>query len=99
MSTLEANRKAGEMENTINVVEAKAHFSDYLSRAEKGEEIIISRHNKPVAKLVPIGAQVKEETLLRPFGEVLLPITEMPGCWDPMTDEEYEALLGKGEPF
>ena len=84
------------MASTVNVVEAKAHFSDYLSRAENGEEIIISRHNKPVAKLMPIGAEVKSP---RRFGEVLLPITEMPGCWDPMTDEEYEALFGKGDPF
>jgi prevent-host-death family protein len=99
MTTLATNWVVREMENTINVVEAKAHFSDYLSRAEKGEEIIISRHNKPVAKLVPIVAQMSEEKLPRPFGKVLLPITEMPGCWDPMSDEEYEALLGRGEPF
>jgi prevent-host-death family protein len=98
MTYLAEREKVGEMENTINVVEAKAHFSDYLSRAEKGEEIIISRHNKPVAKLVPISAQAEEKPL-RPFGQVLLPIKEMPGCWDPMGDEEYEALLGKGEPF
>jgi prevent-host-death family protein len=98
MTFLAGKKDAGEMENTINVVEAKAHFSDYLSRAEKGEEIIISRHNKQVAKLVPISAQA-EEKRLRPFGQVLLPIKEMPGCWDPMGDEEYEALLGKGEPF
>ena len=34
--------------------DAKAHFSQLLSRAEAGEEITISRHGAPVAKLVPI---------------------------------------------
>ncbi len=34
--------------------DAKAHFSQLLSRAEAGEEIIISRHGAPVAKLVPV---------------------------------------------
>jgi prevent-host-death family protein len=34
--------------------EAKAHFSQLLSRAEAGEEITISRHGAPVAKLVPV---------------------------------------------
>ena len=34
--------------------DAKAHFSQLLSRAEAGEEITISRHGAPVAKLVPV---------------------------------------------
>jgi len=34
--------------------EAKAHFSELLSRAEAGEEIVIHRHGKPIAKLVPV---------------------------------------------
>jgi prevent-host-death family protein len=34
--------------------DAKAKFSQLLSRAEAGEEIVISRHGAPVAKLVPV---------------------------------------------
>ena len=39
---------------TIGLFEAKTHLSELVARAEQGEEVIITRHNKPVAKLVPI---------------------------------------------
>lgn len=37
----------------IGLFEAKTHLSEYVARAEAGEEVIITRHNKPVAKIVP----------------------------------------------
>ncbi len=40
--------------HTIGLFEAKTHFSELVSRAERGEQVVITRHNKPVAKLVPI---------------------------------------------
>ena len=39
---------------TIRLFEAKTHLSALVARAERGEEVIITRHNKPVAKLVPV---------------------------------------------
>jgi prevent-host-death family protein len=39
---------------SIGLFEAKTHLSELIARAERGEEVIITRHNKPVAKLVPI---------------------------------------------
>lgn len=41
--------------STIGLFEAKTHLSELVARAEAGDEVIITRHNKPVAKLVPIG--------------------------------------------
>ena len=38
---------------TIGSFEAKTHFAELLSRAERGEEITITRRGKPVARLVP----------------------------------------------
>lgn len=35
--------------------DAKARFSELLARAEAGETIVISRHGRPVAKMVPTG--------------------------------------------
>ena len=46
------------MEN-IGLFEAKTHLSELVARAERGEEVIITRHNKPVAKLVPIGRNTR----------------------------------------
>lgn len=34
-----------------NVQEAKTHLSRYLDAVEKGEVVILSRHNKPVAEI------------------------------------------------
>lgn len=43
------------MVQSIGLFEAKTHLSELIARAERGEEVVITRHNKPVAKLVPIG--------------------------------------------
>lgn len=40
--------------DTVGLFEAKTHLSELIARAERGEEVVITRHNKPVAKLVPI---------------------------------------------
>jgi prevent-host-death family protein len=39
---------------TVNIYEAKTHFSDLIDQVAKGEEIVISRRGKPVARLAPI---------------------------------------------
>lgn len=41
---------------TVNVHEAKTHLSRLLSRVEAGEEIIIARSGRPVARLLPLEA-------------------------------------------
>jgi len=40
---------------TVGLFEAKTHLSELIARAERGEEVVITRHNKPVARLVPMG--------------------------------------------
>jgi len=39
---------------TVNVHAAKTHFSRLVDRAAAGEEIIIAKGGKPIAKLVPL---------------------------------------------
>jgi prevent-host-death family protein len=46
--------KPGSRVESIGLFDAKTHLSELVARAERGEEVIITRHNKPVAKLVPI---------------------------------------------
>jgi prevent-host-death family protein len=41
----------------VNVAEAKAHFSELISRALSCEEIIVARDNKPLVKLVPVASE------------------------------------------
>ena len=40
---------------TIGAYDAKARLSELLDRVEKGEQIVITRHGKPIARLVPEG--------------------------------------------
>ena len=49
---------------SIGLFEAKTHLSELVARAERGEEVVITRHNRPVAKLVPI-SEVSPELVQR----------------------------------
>jgi prevent-host-death family protein len=42
------------MTESVNVYEAKTHLSQLLDRAAAGEEIIIARAGRPVARLVAL---------------------------------------------
>ena len=41
-------------ENTVGADEAASSFSEWLERAERGEEITITRKGDPVARLIPV---------------------------------------------
>lgn len=43
------------MAKSVNVHEAKTHLSRLLERVEAGEEIVIARAGRPVARLLPAG--------------------------------------------
>ena len=45
----------------VGAFEAKTHFASLLERAAKGEEIVITRHGTPVAKLAPVRADNREQ--------------------------------------
>lgn len=40
--------------STIGAYDAKTHLPQLLDRVERGERIVITRHGKPVAELVPV---------------------------------------------
>lgn len=40
--------------DSVNIHEAKTHLSRLLRRVEQGEEIVLARSGRPVARLVPI---------------------------------------------
>lgn len=43
---------------TVNVHDAKTNFSKLLSRVESGEEIVIAKAGKPVARIMPLEKKV-----------------------------------------
>lgn len=54
------------MTTLVNVYEAKTKLSALLAQVESGEDVIIARHGRPVAKLVPFTDK---------------PVQRKPGAW------------------
>ena len=71
---------------TVNVHKAKTQLSKLLAMAERGEEVVIARGDKPVAKLVPINPKPK-----RRLGLLQGKINVGPEFFEPLPDEELEA--------
>ncbi|HOW47074.1 MAG: type II toxin-antitoxin system Phd/YefM family antitoxin [Rubrivivax sp.] len=84
---------------TVGLFEAKTHLSELIARAERGEEVIITRHNKPVAKLVPITTEISPE-LYRKRLEILDELQavgrEIAARGGPITVEEILAWRDEG---
>jgi prevent-host-death family protein len=38
----------------VSIYEAKTRFSELIAKVERGEELVVSRRNRPVARIVPI---------------------------------------------
>jgi len=55
--------------STVSAYDAKTHFSSLLERAGDGETVIITKHGRPVAKLVPVDSQ-------RPVDEIIATLLE-----------------------
>ena len=71
-----------------NVHEAKTNLSRLLQEACEGKDVIIARGNKPIAKLVAIGAVRRK----RIPGKLKGQISYTPDAFDPLTDQEIENL-------
>lgn len=57
----------------VNIHVAKTNFSRLLQRVAMGEEVIIAKAGKPVAKLVPISSGSKRRMLGSAKGEFVVP--------------------------
>ena len=56
--------------NKIGAFEAKNTLGALLDRVERGEEIIITRHGKPVARLVPTVRRIDSDQCLAAFERI-----------------------------
>ena len=73
----------------VSIVDMKAKLSTYVDRAARGEQILICRHNKPVAELRPVSA-VRSEP--RPVGPLPgRPTFDVPASFfEPMEHDELD---------
>jgi prevent-host-death family protein len=81
------------VEKQVNVYEAKTQFSKLLQQVEAGDEIVIARHGKPVARLVPL----QRTATLRQLGSLRGKIWMSPDFDEP--DQELIDLMENGPIF
>ena len=55
------------MARRVSAAQAKGHFADCLRSVERGGSILITRHGKPVAAMIP-AAELKQVERLRSAG-------------------------------
>lgn len=73
----------------VNIHEAKTHLSRLIERVLQGEEIVIAKAGRPVAKLVKIRPRAR-----RVLGSAAGTIQFRAG-WDaPLTDREFDEFIG-----
>lgn len=46
----------------VNIHHAKTHLSELIAAAERGEEVVIARANRPAVRLVPVAAALRQRT-------------------------------------
>ena len=74
---------------TVNVREAKTNLSRLLKQVESGEEIIIARNGKPIARLASVQQRGKRQPDVFK-GKFVLPDS----FFDPLPEEELKAWEG-----
>jgi prevent-host-death family protein len=71
----------------VSIYEARNNLSELVKRAEQGEEVILSRHGRPVVQLIAL------PPAKRVLGRARGLIREIdPDWWKPMTGQEVEAF-------
>ena len=75
---------------TVTVLEAKTHLSRLLQHVAAGEEIVIARRDRPIARLVPI----QDRPIFTP-GQFAGRIRVGGDFDDPLTDEVLDAFEGR----
>lgn len=78
----------------VNMHDAKTHLSKLVERAERGEEIVISRAGKPAAKLVPVEAKARSRRKLGIWEGRGVSVADFDAI-----DTEIERLIDESEIF
>jgi prevent-host-death family protein len=75
----------------VNIHEAKTQFSKLIEAVERGEEVVIARRGKPVAKLTACDEAPRREVR---FGTLAGLVTVYPSFYEDMSEDELEDWYG-----
>ena len=83
---------------SVTALEAKTRFGQLLDRVSRGEEVIVTRHDKPVARIVPAGRPARGEVRAAAEGlrELRRAIAMRRGNQPALTPDEIKALIEEG---
>jgi prevent-host-death family protein len=83
--------------STVTALEAKTRFGELLDRVARGEEIVITRHDKPVARIVPEGRESLERVhrAVEDIRRLRDEIAQRKG-FKPLTDREIKDAINEG---
>lgn len=76
---------------TVNIHAAKTHLSRLVEAAAAGEEIIIAKSGKPIARLCPLAGPPQRRKLGILDGKI-----RVPDDFDTMCEEEIRQLFEEG---
>ncbi len=76
---------------TVNLYEAKTNLSRLVERAAAGEEFVIAKAGRPLARLVPLGKQLGP----RPLGLLAGQVRIADDFDDPLPSSIADAFAGK----
>jgi antitoxin (DNA-binding transcriptional repressor) of toxin-antitoxin stability system len=84
---------------TVTTLEAKRCFGDLLDRVARGEEVVITRHNKPVARIVREGRPhlAEVQRAVRDLRALRQEMANRKG-FKPLTDKEIKDSINEGCP-
>ena len=86
------------MAGSITALDAKTRFGQLLDRVSRGEEVIVTRHDKPVARIVPVGRPAQEEVRAAVAGlrELRRAIAMRTGGQPALTAAEIRSMIEEG---
>ena len=81
---------------TVSMHEAKTHLSRLVARVEAGEEIILRRGNKEVAKLIPLNPPKPLRRIPGRFADPSIKGILDEGFWDSLPDDHLGLSMRDG---
>ena len=83
---------------SVTAFEAKTRFGKLLQRVARGEEIIITKYEKPVARIIPAGRSKLEDvrSAVAELRELRRKIAQRLGGKPKLTDAQIKSLIQEG---
>ena len=83
--------------STVTALEAKTRFGQLLDRVAGGEEVVITRHDKAVARVIPEGARSLDSVrrAIESMRENRRRMARRKG-FKPLTDKEIRDAINEG---